>query len=149
MYKLKLNEQNQIIGYNKVKEAQDGDIIFTEQDIDLVEQYMQFPHQQERKELQDIERWLNANDYKINKHTLGEYTDDDERWTSYLQDRQVKLARYNELELIIASGLLPAFDVSLLTPIPEPEPIVEEVVEEVVEPTETELLEEIIEDETA
>lgn len=141
MYKLNLNEQNQIIGYSKVKEAQEGDIIFTEQDIDLVEQYMQFPHQQERRELQDIERWLNVNDYKINKHLLGEYQDDDERWTSYLQARQVKLARYNELELVIASGVLPAFDVSLLTPLPEPE-----VVEELVEQTEIEILEDIIED---
>ena len=145
MYKLNLNEQNQIIGYSKVKESQEGDILFTEQDIELVEQYMQFPHQQERRELQDIQAWLNANDYKINKHLLGEYADDDERWTTYLQERQVKLARYNELELVIASGVLPAFDVSLLTPEPEP---IEEVVEEVVELTESEILEDIIEDET-
>jgi len=129
MYKLNLNEQNQIIGYSKVKEQQDGDIIFLEQDIDLVEQYMAFPHQQERRELKDIQRWLNANDYKINKHLLGEYQDNDERWTSYLQARQDKLARYNELEVIIASGELPAFDVSLLTPLPEPE-VVEEVDQE-------------------
>ena len=145
MYKLNLNEQNQIIGYSKVKESQEGDILFTEQDIELVEQYMQFPHQQERRELQDIQAWLNANDYKINKHLLGEYKDNDERWTTYLQERQEKLARYNELELVIASGVLPAFDVSLLTPELEP---IEEVVEEVVELTESEILEDIIEDET-
>ena len=142
MYKLNLNEQNQVIGYSKVKEQQDGDIIFTEQDIDLVEQYMAFPLPQERRELQDIKQWLNANDYKVNKHLLGEYADDDERWTSYLQDRQVKLARYNELEQLIAQATLPAFDVSLLTPIVEP------VVDEVVEQTESEILEDIIEDET-
>ena len=104
MYKLNLNEQNQIIGYSKAQVEQEGDIIFTEQDIDLVEQYMAFPHQQERRELKDIQQWLNANDYKVNKHLLGEYQDNDERWTSYLQARQDKLSRYNELEVFFASG---------------------------------------------
>jgi hypothetical protein len=112
---------------------QDGFIPIHDNDVQLVLDYIkQTPNKQERRELKDIQRWLNANDYKVNKHLLGEYQDNDERWTSYLQARQDKLARYNELEAIIASGELPAFDVSLLTPLPEPE-VVEELVEETLE----------------
>lgn len=51
-----------------------------------------------QKEMAEIKRWLNENDYIINKHILGEYTDDDERWVNYLEQRAEKLARYNELE---------------------------------------------------
>lgn len=52
-----------------------------------------------KQEMAGIKAWLNANDYIINKHTLGEYSDTDPRWTNYLAERKVKLARYNELEL--------------------------------------------------
>lgn len=52
-------------------------------------------------ELQFIQDWLQQNDYKINKHALGEYSDTDERWTSYLEERKEKLLRYNELELLL------------------------------------------------
>lgn len=52
-----------------------------------------------KQEMASIKAWLNANDYIINKHTLGEYTDTDTRWTNYLAERKIKLARYNELEL--------------------------------------------------
>lgn len=52
-----------------------------------------------KQEMASIKAWLNANDYIINKHTLGEYTDNDPRWTNYLAERKIKLARYNELEL--------------------------------------------------
>lgn len=51
-----------------------------------------------QKEMAEIKQWLNENDYIINKHILGEYTDDDERWVNYLEQRAEKLARYNELE---------------------------------------------------
>lgn len=52
-----------------------------------------------KQEMASIKAWLNANDYIINKHTLGEYSDTDPRWTNYLAERKIKLARYNELEL--------------------------------------------------
>ena len=52
-----------------------------------------------KQEMAGIKSWLNANDYIINKHTLGEYSDTDPRWTNYLAERKIKLARYNELEL--------------------------------------------------
>ena len=51
-----------------------------------------------KQEMASIKNWLNANDYIINKHTLGEYTDTDLRWVNYLAERKVKLERYNELE---------------------------------------------------
>lgn len=54
-----------------------------------------------KQELSSIKKWLNDNDYIINKHTLGEYTDTDTRWTNYLAERKVKLQRYNELEVIL------------------------------------------------
>lgn len=54
-----------------------------------------------KQEMASIKSWLNANDYIINKHTLGEYTDTDPRWTNYLAERKIKLARYNELELLV------------------------------------------------
>ena len=54
-----------------------------------------------KQEMASIKKWLNDNDYIINKHTLGEYTDDDYRWLNYLAERKVKLQRYNELEVIL------------------------------------------------
>ena len=48
-----------------------------------------------------ILKWLNEHDYIINKHTLGEYTDNDEKWINYLAERKLKLARYNELEKLL------------------------------------------------
>jgi hypothetical protein len=86
----------------------------------------------------EIQQWLKDNDYKINKHLLGEYQDNDERWTTYLQERAEKLARYNELEHTILTTEW-VDDV-----IPPNEPEIIEQVEEVVEPTEEEILEDII-----
>ena len=52
----------------------------------------------DRSEMREILNWLNDNDYVINKHILGEYDDDNPKWTAYLSERAVKLARYKELE---------------------------------------------------
>lgn len=54
-----------------------------------------------KQEMSAIKKWLNDNDYIINKHLLGEYSDTDYRWTNYLAERKVKLARYNELEILV------------------------------------------------
>lgn len=54
-----------------------------------------------KQEMASIISWLNANDYIINKHTLGEYNDTDIRWVNYLSERKTKLARYNELEVLL------------------------------------------------
>jgi hypothetical protein len=53
------------------------------------------------EEIKSILKWLSDNDYKINKHILGEYSDNDERWVNYLTERQVKLSRYNQLEVLM------------------------------------------------
>lgn len=57
-----------------------------------------------KQEMASIISWLNANDYIINKHTLGEYTDTSEKWVNYLSERKLKLARYNELEKALDNG---------------------------------------------
>ena len=41
-------------------------------------------------------KWLCENDWKINKHTLGEWADDDERWLEYLADRAQARAAYDD-----------------------------------------------------
>ena len=91
-------------------------------------------------ELRVLQQWLNDNDYKVNKHLLGEYADDDERWTTYLQDRQVKLSRYNELEQLLTVDLTQG-DAIQPVDIPEPEEIFLPEDEEV-DPTYEELLDE-------
>lgn len=54
-----------------------------------------------KQEMASIKSWLNANDYIINKHLLGEYSDTDPKWINYLAERKLKLARYNELETLL------------------------------------------------
>ncbi|MBQ9806380.1 MAG: hypothetical protein IJW49_07745 [Clostridia bacterium] len=41
-------------------------------------------------------RWLSENDWKVNKHTLGEWSDEDPRWLAYLEMRKSKRAEYDE-----------------------------------------------------
>jgi hypothetical protein len=130
IYKLYLNENNQITGYSKINEAQEGDIVFSDQDLELVNSYSRPNNIQQFYEMEQIKQWLIENDYKINKHTLGEYADDDLRWVEYLEQRQEKLLRYNELESLLEQVQLPVFDISLLTPIEVEEEIIEEVASE-------------------
>jgi hypothetical protein len=125
IYKLYLNENNQITGYSKINEVQEGNIVFSDQDLELVNSYSRPNNIQQFYEMEQIKQWLIENDYKINKHTLGEYTNDDPRWVEYIEQRQEKLLRYNELESLLEQVQLPVFDISLLTPI-ETEEIVEE-----------------------
>ena len=54
-----------------------------------------------QNEMNEILAWLNKNDFVINKHLLGEYADNDQRWLDYLAERETKLARYNELEKLL------------------------------------------------
>lgn len=49
----------------------------------------------------EILEWLSKNDYKINKFLLGEYTANDPKWQEYLLSRSEKLARFNEIELLL------------------------------------------------
>jgi hypothetical protein len=136
MYKLYLNDKNQITSYSKINEAQEGDIVFSDQDLELVESYSKPVNINKFYEMEEIKRWLSENDYKVNKHSLGEYADDDPRWVEYIEQRQTKLLRYNELELLLDQIQLPVFDISLLTPIEE------EIEEEFVIKTQEEIEEE-------
>ena len=78
-------------------------IAITEEEFNLLSEgpaptAEQLAKQAKREEMSKILSWLNANDYIINKHILGEYTDNDPKWIAYLADRAIKLARYNQLE---------------------------------------------------
>ena len=51
-------------------------------------------------------KWLSDNDWKVNKHTLGEWSDDDERWLAYLADREKVRAAIDDAEAILKGGAL-------------------------------------------
>lgn len=48
-------------------------------------------------ELAAIQKWLDDNDWKVNKIVIGEWKTDDERWLAYLEERAIKRARQDEL----------------------------------------------------
>jgi hypothetical protein len=139
-YAIKLNEQG-IIDVLEVYQALDGQIEIQPQDLQLVLDYMSHnPNADTLIQLQDIQAWLQAHDYIINKHLLGEYKDNDKRWTDYLQERKEKLEQYNALEVLHIDK--EPFDLTLLTPVDD---VVDEVVEEVVDDvSEEQLLEDVI-----
>jgi hypothetical protein len=141
-YAIKLNEQG-IIDVLEVYQALDGQIEIQPQDLQLVLDYMSHnPNADTLIQLQDIQAWLQAHDYIINKHLLGEYKDNDKRWTDYLQERKEKLEQYNALEVLHIDK--EPFDLTLLTPVDD---VVDDVVEQVVddvELSEEQLLEDVI-----
>jgi hypothetical protein len=47
--------------------------------------------------LAEIDRWLKANDWKVNKVYLGEWATTDPRWTEYLETRAALRAEHEEL----------------------------------------------------
>lgn len=51
-----------------------------------------------RHELEDLMEWMSANDYKVNKYVLGEYTDASPSWVAYKAERATKVARIREIE---------------------------------------------------
>lgn len=46
-------------------------------------------------------KWLDDNDWKINKRTLGEWSEGDERWLAYLSDRAKMRAKIDEAEAVL------------------------------------------------
>ncbi len=48
-------------------------------------------------EKESILKWLADNDWKVNKIVVGEWTKEDPRWLSYLEERQIKRNRLDEL----------------------------------------------------
>lgn len=92
--------------YNEIQEKQNQgyEAVFTISGNDLSVTYKEpvvDSKQAYKTEMDAIKQWLNDNDYIINKHVLGEYTDTDTRWLNYLAERKAKLERYNELEVLL------------------------------------------------
>ena len=54
----------------------------------------------------DVLKWLSENDWKVNKHTLGEWSDEDPRWLSYLEMRKKKRAEYDEAEALLHTAAI-------------------------------------------
>lgn len=46
-------------------------------------------------------KWLADNDWKVNKRTLGEWAENDERWIAYLAERAKVRAEYDEAVAIL------------------------------------------------
>jgi len=104
-----------------------------EHHVPLVLDYMKHnPNADTLIQLANIQEWLKAHDYMINKHLLGEYKDNDKRWKDYLQERKEKLEQYNALEVLHIDK--EPFDLTLLQPVDKVvDDVVEEVVDEVVD----------------
>lgn len=51
------------------------------------------------QELEAIQKWLNENDWKVNKIVIGEWATTDDRWQEYLKERAEKRARRDEIIL--------------------------------------------------
>jgi hypothetical protein len=47
-------------------------------------------------------QWLTDNDWKVNKRTVGEWTENDPRWLEYLDGRKTARAQYDEAVTILA-----------------------------------------------
>lgn len=46
-------------------------------------------------------KWLADNDWKVNKHVLGEWTDRDRRWLEYLDGRSAARAAIDEADYVL------------------------------------------------
>lgn len=46
-------------------------------------------------------KWLADNDWKVNKHTLGEWAEDDPRWLLYLSGREAARADIDAADVIL------------------------------------------------
>lgn len=66
---------------------------------DALERYRAKEEARERKTNALI--WLAENDWKINKHILGEWSDTDERWIEYVETRAQKRAEIDEADKIL------------------------------------------------
>lgn len=53
------------------------------------------------QELKEINIWFQKNDYIPNKIITGEWTSNDKRWTTYLNERKAKRTRQDELKELL------------------------------------------------
>jgi hypothetical protein len=72
----------------------DGKVVYKK--LDAIKQKKAF-----EKEQADILQWLADNDWKVNKIIVGEWTKEDQRWIDYLNERQVKRNRLDEIESML------------------------------------------------
>lgn len=54
-----------------------------------------------KKKKQEALVWLEQNDWKVNKHSLGEWTDEDSRWQFYLKGRKIMRDQIDEANKVI------------------------------------------------
>ena len=59
-----------------------------------------------KRKKEAVLKWLSENDWKVNKHLLGEWSDEDPRWLAYLETRKVKRAEYDEAEALLLSTVI-------------------------------------------
>lgn len=73
----------------------DGKIVdmFEEVEVDNTVNY--------NAELQAIQEWFVSTDWMVNKVVIGEWTENDKRWTDYLTERKAKRTRQDELKQLL------------------------------------------------
>lgn len=64
-----------------------------------VEEYRKRTEAEKRKA--NALKWLADNDWKVNKRTLGEWAEDDERWLAYLEGRAKARAAIDSADAIL------------------------------------------------
>jgi hypothetical protein len=91
----KENFRSIICGFHGLKSGKIVEIGFTTE-----EKAIQYNHNLTH-EKKDILQWLADNDWKVNKVVVGEWTKEDQRWIDYLNERQEKRNRLDQiLELL-------------------------------------------------
>lgn len=75
--------------YNNFSKIVNGNFLLREED------YKNFMNLKQEKE--EILKWLFDNDWKVNKFVLGEWTTNDVRWQEYVNERDMKRQRYDEV----------------------------------------------------
>lgn len=56
----------------------------------------------ERKR-ETVLKWFSENDWKVNKHILGEWSSEDPRWLAYLTERTNKRAEYDAAVAVLSA----------------------------------------------
>lgn len=52
---------------------------------------------------QTVLQWFLDNDWKVNKHILGEWSNEDPRWLSYLSERKTKREEYDAVSALLVT----------------------------------------------
>jgi hypothetical protein len=83
-------------------------LVFYHKDIQLADEYAVKERQAKLAERRAAEqkkaaalKWLTDNDWKVNKHTLGEWSDYDKRWIAYLSGREKARSDIDDAEYVL------------------------------------------------